>query len=73
MLRLPPRRRILFAEVVIDSDGMPELPALVTALAPEQLIELRAAGAVGVRADGWTLAKTETMLRRSDEATLYRR
>jgi hypothetical protein len=51
------RRLILFEEVVIDSYGMAELPALITALGPTEFVELLKAGAVLIRADGWTLAE----------------
>jgi hypothetical protein len=43
------RRLILFEEVVIDSAGMRELPALIDALGPDQFIELLASGAVRIR------------------------
>jgi hypothetical protein len=51
------RRLILFEEVVIDSYGMRELPALIDALGPEQFIDLLESGAVLIRADGWTLGE----------------
>src|SRR4051812_43974529 len=51
------RRLILFGEVVIDSYGMRELPALVEALGPEQFVQLLESGAVRIRADGWVLGE----------------
>jgi hypothetical protein len=51
------RRLILFEEVVIDSYGMRELPAIVNALGPGQFIELLGSGAVRIRADGWVLGE----------------
>lgn len=51
------RRLLLFEEVVIDSYGMRELPALVDALGPEQFIELLESRAVLIRADGWTFGE----------------
>ena len=51
------RRLILFEEVVIDSYGMRELPALIDALGPEQFIQLLESRAVFVRADGWVLGE----------------
>lgn len=51
------RRLILFQEVVIDSYGMRELPALIDALGPEQFIQLLESGAVRIRGDGWTLGE----------------
>jgi hypothetical protein len=51
------RRLILFDQVLIDSYGMRELPALVDALGPEQFIQLLDSGAVRIRADGWVLGE----------------
>jgi hypothetical protein len=51
------RRLILFEEVVIDTYGMRELPALIEALGPSPFIELLQSGAVRIRADGWALAE----------------
>jgi hypothetical protein len=51
------RRLILFGEVVIDSYGMRELPALIEALGPEQFVQLLDSGAVLIRADGWVLGE----------------
>jgi hypothetical protein len=51
------RRLILFEEVVIDSYGMRELPALIDALGPEQFIQLLESRAVLIRADGWVLGE----------------
>jgi hypothetical protein len=51
------RRLILFEEVVVDSYGMRELPALIEALGPDQFIELLKSGAVLIRADGWVLGE----------------
>lgn len=51
------RRLILFEEVVIDCYGMRELPALITALGPEQFIELLGSGGVRLRVDGWVLGE----------------
>lgn len=51
------RRLILFEEVIIDSYGMRELPALVTALGAEQFVELLESGAVLIRGDGWALGE----------------
>src|SRR5947208_16058889 len=51
------RRLILFEQIIIDSYGMRELPALINALGPEQFVELLESGAVLIRADGWTLGE----------------
>jgi hypothetical protein len=51
------RRLILFEEVVVDSYGMPELPAIIEALGQEQFVELLESGAVLIRGDEWALGE----------------
>jgi hypothetical protein len=47
------RRLILFEEVVLDSYGMRELPALVDALGSDGFVALLESDALRIRADGW--------------------
>lgn len=51
------RRLILFEEVVVDSYGMRELPAIIEALGPEQFVDLLESRAVLIRGDGWALGE----------------
>jgi hypothetical protein len=47
------RRLLLFEQVVLDSYGMRELPALIDALEPDGFLAVLKSGALRIRADGW--------------------
>lgn len=51
------RRLILFEQVILDSYGMRELPALINALGPDSFTALVQSEAVTIRADGWTFGE----------------
>ena len=51
------RRLILFEQVIVDSFGMRELPALIDALGAAEFVQLLHSGAVAILADAWTVGE----------------